>query len=149
MRTLTNIFTTVIIFLILAGCNNSQSDKTNNKDSITDPKVANGANTSSNFELLQGKWQSNDDKTNFLVFEKNHRKEISEGMKSWDDEEFILSDNCMNETNQADKNPKEIDKYISCKKSDLCWYIVSISSESLTLQYMGRGNTLSYKRVNK
>ncbi len=31
----------------------------------------------SNLELLQGKWQSTDDKTNFLVFEDNHRKEIS------------------------------------------------------------------------
>jgi len=31
-------------------------------------------------ELLQGKWQAVNDKTNFLVFDKNKRKEISKGM---------------------------------------------------------------------
>jgi len=142
----------LVSFLILAACNSNPGLKSNNdKTGLTDTNLAEkpGKNQSLNFELLQGKWQSTDDKTNFLVFDKNHRKEISEGMQSWDDEEFMLADQCGNESNKADNNSKEKDRYISCKKSDLCWYIVSISTEKLTLQYMGRGNTLTYTRVKK
>lgn len=100
-------------------------------------------------ELLQGKWQSMDDKTNFLVFEKNHRKEanIINGKGQWDDEVFVISDKCMNETDKNEELDKEKDKYISCLKSDLCWYIVKLDSATLELSYMGRGNTLTYKKV--
>ena len=45
-------------------------------------------------ELLQGKWQSRDDKTNFLMFDKNERKESSDGMKTWDTETFVLLNKC-------------------------------------------------------
>ena len=100
-----------------------------------------------NFELLQGKWVHEDDKTNFLVFEKNIRKEIAGEMKSWDEEEFVISNSCLNESNISDKSTKEKDCYISCKNSDLCWYIMSISEDRLTLQYQSRGNLLKYIRV--
>lgn len=98
-------------------------------------------------ELLQGKWQSMDDKTNFIMFEKNERKESSDGMKSWDREVFELSNKCLNEIDKDNGIELEKDKYISCKESDLCWYIVSINNNFLTLSYMGRGNTLKYKRI--
>lgn len=100
-----------------------------------------------NYELLQGKWQSTDDKTNFLIFEKNKRKEIAEGMETWDIEDFILSSSCQNSSDKEKGLPKEKDKYISVGKSDLCWYIVKVNSTTLWLSYMGRGNTLAYKRV--
>ena len=100
-----------------------------------------------NYELLQGKWQSTEDKTNFLIFEKNKRKEIAEGMDSWDIEDFVLANSCQNSSDKANGIPPEKNKYISVAKSDLCWYIVKINSTTLGLSYMGRGNTLSYKRV--
>jgi hypothetical protein len=100
-------------------------------------------------DLLQGKWQSTDDKTNFLVFEKNHRKEIVEGMENWDDEIFELQDHCLNESDKANNYPVEKDRYISCSESDLCWYIISLDSETLSLSYMSRGNTLTYKKVKE
>lgn len=101
----------------------------------------------SNLDLLQGKWRNTDDTTNFLVFEKNHRKEIAAGMTEWDDEEFILSYKCINESdkNLEIQNVKE--RYISLIKSDMCWYIVDLDDHSLTLSYMGRGNTLNYTRA--
>jgi hypothetical protein len=98
-------------------------------------------------ELIQGKWQSIDDKTNFLMFDKNERKEIGAGMENWDVEPFELSDKCLNESDKENGIESEKDKYISCKESDSCWYIVSINKDFLTLSYMGRGNTLEYKRV--
>ena len=155
MKTRLTFFATAVTCLILAACNgNSEQKTTNNNENKTDSAISKNVdkpdnNQQSNFELLQGKWQSDDDKTNFLVFDKNQRKEISEGMQSWDNEDFILTDQCQNESNKADKNDKEKDRYISCKKSDLCWYILSISTEKLSLQYMGRGNTLTYTRVKK
>ena len=145
MKIRTAFFATAITYLVLVGCNNTAN---NNNENKTDPAVDKPSDAKpSNFDLLQGKWQSEDDKTNFVVFEKNHRKEIAEGTKAWDDEEFIISDQCGNEMNKADNNPKEKDKYISCIKSDLCWYIESVTAEKLILQYMGRGNTLKYTRV--
>lgn len=110
-------------------------------------QIANAQKT--NLELLQGKWQSIDDKTNFLIFENNHRKEanIIKGKGDWDDEEFILSDKCINDSDKDIELGKEKDKYISCLESDLCWYIVSIDEKTLSLSYMGRGNTLTYKKV--
>jgi len=103
----------------------------------------------SNLELLQGKWQSTDDKTNFLVFEDNHRKEISKGMTSWDDEEFTLSDKCINDNNKDNDTEREKDRYISCVESDLCWYIIEVTPTKLSLSYVARGNTLTYKRVKQ
>lgn len=103
----------------------------------------------SNLELLQGKWQSMDDKTNFLVFEDNHRKEIAKGMTGWDDEEFTLSDKCINDNNKESENEREKDRYISCKESDLCWYIIEVTPAKLSLSYVSRGNTLTYKKVKQ
>jgi hypothetical protein len=107
----------------------------------------NKSNATSVHGMLQGKWQSMDDKTNVIMFDQNERKESSDGMKTWDKEEFILSDKCSNESDQNNGMKLEKDKYISCKESDLCWYIVLINKDLLTLSYMGRGNTLKYKSV--
>ena len=103
--------------------------------------------TLSTNELLQGKWQSLDDKTNFLVFDKNQRKEIAKGMSNWDMEPFTLSNKCLIESDKEMTGEPEKDKYISCVKSDMCWYIISINKDFLELSYTGRGNTLKYKRV--
>lgn len=104
-------------------------------------------NVISTNELLQGKWQSIDDKTNYLMFDKNERKESSDGMKTWDKETFVLSNKCLNESDKDNGLELEKDKYMSCKESDMCWYIVSLNKDFLTLSYMSRGNTLKYKRV--
>jgi len=68
-------------------------------------------------------------------------------MKTWDNEAFVLSNKCLNESDKDNGLGLEKDKYISCMESDLCWYIVSLNKDFLTLSYMGRGNTLKYKRV--
>ncbi len=99
-------------------------------------------------ELLQGKWQHVDDKSNYLVFEGNHRKETAGGSDQWDDELFVLSDKCANDFNKNSETEPEKDRYISCLASDLCWYILDVDQETLSLSYMGRGNTLTYKRVH-
>lgn len=106
-----------------------------------------GAMRSGIAELLQGKWQHIDDTSNYLVFEGNHRKETAGGSDQWDDEPFVLSDKCANDFNKDSETEPEKDRYISCIASDLCWYIIDVDQKTLSLSYMGRGNTLTYKRV--
>ena len=97
--------------------------------------------------LLQGKWQHTEDKSNYLIFEGNQRKETAGGDNQWDSETFILSDRCSNSSDKESGIEPEQDKYISCEQSDLCWYIISVDKNNLSLSYMGRGNTLNYRRV--
>lgn len=101
----------------------------------------------SNSDLLQGKWQSTSDKSNFLIFENNHRKE-SGGYGSYDDYVFIISDACMDDGSVYYSGiPKEKDRYISLVDEGLCWYIIDVTPTELNLSYVSRGNTLSYKKV--
>lgn len=100
-------------------------------------------------QLLQGKWQCHEDATNFLVFEGNLRKEIADGMDTWDEEEFVLADKCVSSTGVEGDQEPEPGKYISCPKSDMCWYVLQLNSTTLSLAYMGRGNTLNYLRVKE
>jgi len=146
----------ILVILLLSGCGNNSNQSKSQKDSITTTILTKPQNLISKdkfkkgktkFELLQGKWQSTDDKTNYLVFENNHRKEIAGGMSAWDDEVFTLSDKCTNERNKDNTYDSEKDRYISCAASDLCWYILELDSNTLSLTYMVRGNTLTYHRV--
>lgn len=149
-------FTALVTILAFMACKNAGSGKAEDSSTVEKPKVdttsvgkTRDSEASSTLQLLQGKWQSMDDKSDFLVFDSNHRKEKAGGTGEWDDEVFILSDHCQNESDSDSTRPGEKDKYISCKKSDLCWYITSLDYNRLTLSYMGRGNELRYKRVKK
>jgi hypothetical protein len=141
-RTIT---TLLILAVTLSGCGNKLI--TSNLGTSKSSLRAKTQTAQSSFEKIQGKWQSTDDKTNFLVFEKDHRKDFADGMEKWDDEVFVLGDKCLNDLDKDREIEPEKDKYISCIKSDLCWYIVEVNSSGLSLSYMGRGNTLTYKKV--
>lgn len=93
-----------------------------------------------NPQLLQGKWQSLDDKTNFLIFSKGLRKEIADGMDSWDIEKYCLS--------KGPSNSIYINQTIDNKSVSL-WAIQSLNIKELTLYYLPsvKGNYLKYRRV--
>lgn len=93
--------------------------------------------------LLIGKWKSTDDQNNFIEFTSDVMIETNIGVK--DIEEYTLSNTCVNGEGIASKK----DDYISGLKSELCWYIISIDEENLSLSFVGRGNTLNYKRVKQ
>jgi hypothetical protein len=144
-----------IVVLIIA-CDQSQTkltkqdtqkDKPSQTNNRTERKNEIQLTSKQTLDLLHGKWQHIDDKSNYLLFEGNHRKETADGMTGWDDEEFSLSNMCLNESDKDNGLDKEEAKYISCVKSDLCWYIIGVDEENLMLSYMGRGNTLTYRRV--
>jgi hypothetical protein len=89
-------------------------------------------------KLLQGKWQSVEDKTNFLIFTKNLRKEIASGMDSWDISNYNLS--------KGPDNSIYINEVFDNEKVSV-WGIESLDNTKLTLIYLARGNFLRYRRV--
>lgn len=139
------------LFISCTNTSNKENDQViaENKDTKDTTLVLNEEQKKeiTNLELLQGKWQSKDDETNFLKFENNHRMEIAAGMSEWSDEIFTLADNCTNESDKDKELEAEKDRYMTSETSDMCWYIIDLNEEMLTLAYMARGNTLSYKRV--
>lgn len=151
----------IILFIVFFSCKPKSQDSivqqtTNSIDSSLTQKtdlLENQETTNPKIEeyktLLQGKWQSNEDENSFIVFEGNIRKDIYKGEKIEESEDFKLSNNCLNEgdKNQATSGNDHI--YMSVKKSDMCWNIVELDNESLTLNYTARGNDLSYTKVKK
>lgn len=91
--------------------------------------------------LLIGKWQSTDDTNAFIEYTSKLSIETNIGVEFI--EEYTLSNTCINGEGIASKE----DDYISGHKSELCWYIISIDEENLSLSFVGRGNTLNYRRV--
>jgi hypothetical protein len=92
--------------------------------------------------LLIGKWQSTDDENNFVEFTKDARIETYGDYE--DTERYSISNSCKN-GGEIESNE---DNYISGWMSELCWYIISVDDKNLSLSYVGRGNTLNYKRIN-
>ncbi|MEI6033040.1 MAG: hypothetical protein WCS65_02015 [Verrucomicrobiae bacterium] len=131
-----------VIALILCGF---QSSHLNAKDK--NPGAAAGDDAGINLKMLQGKWQAVDDKSDFLVFENNHRKEKGGGETEWDDEVFVLTDKPMRDGKEQDTLAKEKARYIYCEKSDMCWAIEELTAKKLVLIYMGRGRLLEYRRA--
>lgn len=143
----------LILAVFFVGCKNN-TEKPSDEATMTEiesetalESAANEAGESHIPALLQGKWQHTDDLDNILVFDGDKRKEIADGIDEWQEEAFILSDHCQNPTDADNGIPAERDRYITCPESDMCWYIVEIDQEKLSLSYMGRGNTLNYIRV--
>ncbi len=97
-----------------------------------------------NFELIQGKWQSTDDSKSEVIFELGIKKELYNG-ESLSQTTFFISSTCKNESNNiVDLAP---DSFLTLPKEDQCFYILKLDEKFLQLNYVGRGNTLSYKRV--
>jgi len=70
-------------------------------------------------------------------------------MENWDLEETVISDQCKNSSNLESNPNQEKGFYISALTSDLCWYTSYVDKESLSLIYMGRGNTMTYKELDR
>lgn len=98
--------------------------------------------------MIQGKWQSIEDKNSFLIFVGNQKKDYYEGFGE-DIEVFEISDKCVNYANKDDEREPKKDSYMSVRKSDMCWEIEYLSNDRLSLVYMGRFNTLNYVRVKE
>lgn len=98
-----------------------------------------------NFELIQGTWQSTDDPKSHIVFASAIKKDVYNG-KVLSQTSFLISDRCKNESNISGEVAP--DAFMTLPNEDQCFYILRLDDNLLQLNYVGRGNTLTYKRIN-
>lgn len=93
---------------------------------------------------LEGNWVSTDDPKSELQVKGNEWIETYKGEKP-ETTKFATGDSCL-ANDKAKTNPKG--KYITVfdKDDSRCFYIVSVNDSKLELSYVGRGNTLTYKK---
>ena len=106
--------------------------------SSNDPVVQN------TMKLLQGTWNSRDDKNTSLTFENNTRIENRDGKPIGRIRYYEIADQCNNDTAKGNKIVKAKAKYLSMQDIDMCYFIKKITSTELVLSYVGRDNTLNY-----
>jgi hypothetical protein len=106
------------------------------KESVKEPDSKTSA--------LEGNWISTDDPKSELQVKGNEWIEIYKGEKP-ETTKFATGDSCL-ANDKAKTNPKG--KYITVfdKDESRCFYIVNVSDSKLELSYVGRGNTLTYKK---
>jgi len=135
--------TLAVMALVLCGF---QSSNLNAKDKKN--AAATGNEAANNFKMLQGIWQSVDEKSVFLAFENNHCKEKAGSDPEWDDEVFVLTDKPMRDGKEQGTLVKEKASFIYCEKSDLCWGIAELTAEKLVLvSKRGSGRAQEFRRV--
>jgi hypothetical protein len=110
------------------------------KDSaVTKKEVAEQKNTQ-----LEGTWISTEDSKSSIEVKSNIWKELYTGEKP-EEFKFATGDTCLANANSK-SNPNG--KYITVFDPDgnRCFYVVTVNDTKLELSYVGRGNTLTYKK---
>lgn len=93
---------------------------------------------------LMGDWQSVDDAENWLRFTADTRYEYHKAAQEPTKDAYLLDYNC--DGTAPAPTDGEAPAYIRLTEEDMCWYIIKAEEETLELSYVGRGNTLTYKR---
>lgn len=145
-------FNLLVMLYVLSACTSGEAqlkDNLSSEQESTEPPIETNQEIretgNSIFKLLQGTWQSKDDPSNKIKFDGNYRLEIAEGLSEWEKEAFILGKDCSAEQHQD----LEKDAYIVCPESGMCWYVVDVDTQQMTLSYTSRGNTLTYSKVKE
>ncbi len=94
--------------------------------------------------IIEGSWTSTDDSKYQIQIKGNEWYDLYEGEKPGTFK-FAFGDSCL-----ADKNAKvnPAGKYVTIFENDgsRCFFIVSVKENKLELSYVGRGNTLTFKK---
>jgi hypothetical protein len=154
MKKLTLLFILVLSGLILLNLYSCKTDtdktqttpkedvkkNTAGKDSaVTKKEVTEQKNTQ-----LEGTWISTEDAKSSIEVKSNTWKELYTGEKT-EEFRFATGDTCLA---NADSKSNTNGKYITVFDPDgnRCFYIVTVNDSKLELSYVGRGNTLTYKK---
>ena len=141
---------TGIVAFSLSSCGSKKPVTETKKDTVVRKELPNETVKESNKEpdsktsALEGNWVSTDDPNSELQVKGNDWIEIYKGEKP-ETTKFATGDSCL-ANDKAKTNPKG--KYITVfdKDESRCFYIVNVSDSKLELSYVGRGNTLTYKK---
>lgn len=101
-------------------------------------------------QLIRGRWQSTEDKLSGVEFDGVMRIASYQGEKE-PAEKYFLGDRCgsgsgLRDSKEGARPDCELG-YIWVKNEDLCWCIIEVSPHVLKLSYVGRGNTLTYRKL--
>ncbi len=152
-KTLLSLFIIAGIFsLMLTSCETdskkpvteTKKDTTSQKELPKETVKESNKEPDSKTSALEGNWISTDDPKSELQVKGNEWIETYKGEKP-DVTKFATGDSCL-ANDKAKTNPKG--KYITVfdKDDSRCFYIVNVSDSKLELSYVGRGNTLTYKK---
>ena len=138
------------MFVLIACKNNSESTSLTEKDGT---EIENNIsekttekNPSENLVLLQGTWRNVLDPLSTIVFEGNTSQNLYDGLETGKTILFTIDSTCKNGSNPA--GSEEVDKYISTTGSaEECYYIVTLDEENLVMSFLGKGNTLTFKKI--
>jgi hypothetical protein len=138
-----------ILLVLLSSCN-SDNKKTNkemvpNRDTISKKETVSKKDSVSNRAgVLEGVWVSIDDSKSELEIKGNKWIENYTGEKT-DTTKFAIGDSCMSNINdKANPNGRYITVFDG--KINRCFSILDLNDSKLTISYVDRGNTLSYKK---
>ena len=142
-RLFTVVSITILSFLVFS-CSkktetetkNSGKDTTTKKETVKEVEIKN--------TILEGTWISTEDLKSQIQVKSNSWIELYEGEKP-DSLKFAIGDSCLANAG-AKSNPAG--KYITVFDPDgnRCFFIVNVNDSKLELSYVGRGNTLTYKK---
>lgn len=139
-----------VLTLSMTSCNSKKPVTDIKKDSVSQKELPKETVKESNKEpdsktsALEGNWVSTADPKSELQVKGNEWIEIYKGEKP-ETTKFATGDSCL-ANDKVKTNPKG--KYITVfdKDESRCFYIVSVTDSKFELSYVGRGNTLTYKR---
>ena len=135
-----------IVTVFITSCNSKKPVNETKKDTTSQKELPKETvkETDSKISVLEGNWVSTDDPNSELQVKGNEWIEIYKGEKP-ETTKFATGDSCL-ANDKAKTNPNG--KYITVfdKDDSRCFYIVNVNDSKLELSYIGRGNTLKYKK---
>jgi len=140
------LFCLIFASMTLVACGNEKVTTVSKIEGNTSTEVVkeevkkeNPAKLENNYKtLLQGRWRDTTDAKSEIAFRDNLRFDYYEG-KELDKGEFTMAKTC------EGHEPSKMDEYMI--EGDMCWFVLDINAENLSLSYVGRGNSLFYVRV--
>jgi len=139
-----------VLTLSITSCNSKKPVTDIKKDSVSQKELPketvkeSAKEPDSKTSALEGNWVSTDDPKSELHIKGNEWIEVYKGEKP-ETTKFATGDSCL-ANDKVKTNPKG--KYITVfdKDESRCFYIVNVNDSKLELSYVGRGNTLTYKK---
>lgn len=95
-------------------------------------------------DRLEGTWKSLDDPRSGLAFAEGSKTDTYDG-EAVATEKIGVFDSC---DGDAPAEPAT-GQYLLETETGMCWFLISVAEETLELSYVGRGNTLRYRRVGQ
>jgi hypothetical protein len=143
MKNLITILFIAVISISLFSCNKktekvitTAKDTTVKKETVKETEIKN--------TVFEGTWISTEDSKSKVQVKANNWIEMYEGEKT-DTLRFAVGDSCLANINaKAKPNGKDIPVFDPDGKR--CFLVVNVNDAKLELSYVGRGNTLTYKK---